>query len=205
MWTRQIRKAVFRAGTQGEAKHKARPAETLICHWVSGSGWNTFRLLHGVRLVAETRTGLNWREQLQKTAEGRDPSRESSGGHQARYALGLLLPLLHNATGFDYPQLIEQWSSVLFPPGDIYHRLSGQILTIMKQLWTCVCHRSLLSKNVMSSRHNTFMTGHQKFILNVYVLDSVPTGKPAISLKWKVLRSSKHRAFPLEGPVSLME
>ena len=80
MGTRQIRNAVFTAGTQGEARHKARPAETLICHEVSGSGWNSFRLLHGVRLVAETRAGLNWREQLQKTAEGRGQGRENSGG-----------------------------------------------------------------------------------------------------------------------------
>ena len=51
----------------------------------------------------------------------------------------------------------------------------------------------------------TFMSRHQKFTLNEYVLDSVPTWKAVISLKWKVLRSSKDRTFFSEGPVSLIE
>lgn len=191
MGTRQIRNAVFRAGTQGEAGHKARPAETLICHSISGSGWNSFRLLPGVRLVVETRTELNWQREFRRT-----PSKVCSGAlaSSSSQCNWIRLSTIDRTMEF----------SIFSPRRHISQDFRSNF-TITKQLWTCVCHRSLLSENVMSSRHNTFMNGHQKFILNVYLLDSVPTGKPAISLKWKVLRSSKHRAFPLEGPVSLIE
>lgn len=114
MGTRQIRNAVFRAGTQGEAGHKARPAETLICHSVSGSGWNSFRLLPGVRLVVETRTELNWQREFRRT-----PSKVCSGAlaSSSSQCNWIRLPTIDGTMEFS-----------IFPPGDIYHRVSGQIL-----------------------------------------------------------------------------
>lgn len=185
MGTRQIRNTVFRAGTQGEAGHKARPAETLICHGVSGSGWNSFRLLPGVRLVVEVRTGLNM-------------------GTPSKVCSGALASSSAQCNWIRLSTIDRTMEFSIFSPRRHISQDFRSNFTITKQLWTCVCHRSLLSKNVMSSSHYTFMIGHQKFILNVYLLDSVPRGKPAISLKWKVLRSSKHRAVPLEGPASLL-
>lgn len=95
MGTRQIRNTVFRAGTQGEAGQTSR--NTNSATESQGLGGTPSGFCLGLGLVVEARTGLN-------------------RGHQARYALGLLLPLLYSATELDYPQLVEQWSSVFFPP-----------------------------------------------------------------------------------------
>lgn len=90
----------------------------------------------------------------------------------------------------------------IFPPGEMCQQDFRSSFTIMKQPWKCGCPRSLLSKkcHVFQTWYTYEWTSDVQF-KSVYLLDYVPTGKPAISLKWKALWSSKDIAFLLEEPV----
>lgn len=102
---------------------------------------------------------------------------------------------------------MEQWVFIVFfPLGTRVIGLQIEFYNNEATLKMWLHQTSALQKNVMSYRHETFMSGHQKFILKC-VFTWLHAHKKACNLLTmkRFEEFQGHWQFLLEGPVSLKE